>query len=149
MKSALRGAFLLPAAQLFEFSMTHLFTYGTLCVPEVMRAVIGYDLSGEPATLPDFRRRLITDCVFPGITSDAEATVIGTLFRNLDEAAMRRLDAYEAAFYQRRSVVVTAGQQRISAEVYLLPASEAWRLSETPWDEAVFVRDHLSSYLNG
>lgn len=132
--------------------MNHLFAYGTLCVPEVMRALLGFELHGEPATLRDYRRRLITDCVFPGVTAEPGSECTGTLFRNLDEETMRILDAYEASFYERRTVMVSpAGVHsdgQTLAEVYVLPESEAWRLSDEPWDQAAFVRDHLSSYLN-
>lgn len=132
--------------------MPHLFTYGTLCVPEVMRAVIGRDLAGEPAILRDHRRRLVADCVFPAITACPGSEVTGTLFRHVDPATMDKFDAYEASFYERRAVTVqldhTGVIERILAEVYLLSPTEAWRLSDELWEEAVFVREHLPTYLH-
>jgi len=128
----------------------NLFAYGTLCVPDVMHAVVGRELEGSPATLEQYRRRLISGCVFPGITAAPDEEVAGTLFLNLDEATMTRLDAYEASFYERRSVSVRSpnAADPVPAEAYVLPASEAWRLSDLVWDEAVFVREELPSYLS-
>jgi len=129
----------------------NLFAYGTLCVPQVMRAVVGRELEGSPAILEQYRRRLISGCVFPGIIAAPGEEVAGTLFLDLDAATMARLDAYEASFYERRTVSVRVlggpEDKLVSAEVYVLPASEAWRLSDDAWDEAVFIRDELPTYL--
>lgn len=122
----------------------NLFVYGTLCVPEVVTRLLGHPLVGESATLPHYRRALLEGCVFPGIVEDKTAQVSGILFRDLEPDVMSRFDAYEASFYRRVSVMLVDGT---AADVYEIPPEEAWRMSETPWDETIFRRDHLADYL--
>ncbi len=48
--------------------MTHVFTYGTLEIPEVMEAVIGKSLASAEAWAKGFAKFLLKGRIYPGMT---------------------------------------------------------------------------------
>lgn len=127
----------------------HVFTYGTLLFPEVMAAVAGRVYVAEPATLHGFARVCVRDAVYPGAVEEAGAEIRGVLYRDVDEAALRRLDRFEGETYERRRVVATCDGDltETSAYVYVVAREHRGCLDRRPWDPERFRRDHLASYL--
>jgi gamma-glutamylcyclotransferase (GGCT)/AIG2-like uncharacterized protein YtfP len=124
--------------------MTPLFAYGTLLFPEVVRAVVGRTLAGEPATLGGYLRRGVIGEIFPAIVEGGEhERVAGVLYTGLDEREWARLDRFEGDLYQRRRVAV-AGRD---AFTYVLAGPWRHRLAAEHWDPATFARDHLAVFL--
>lgn len=126
-----------------------LFCYGTLEFPPILEAVAGRRFPGRAAVLPGYRRLAVRGQVFPGIVAQAGAEVGGTLYRGLSNAHLRRLDAYENAFYRRRPLRVrdAAGGRSRLAWTYVVPALYRHRLAAADWDPAVFLRRHYARYL--
>ncbi|NCA70865.1 MAG: gamma-glutamylcyclotransferase [Sphingobacteriia bacterium] len=118
----------------------HCFTYGTLMCPEIMSAVSGRALGGEPATLLGYSRHAVRDQDYPGIKPVAGARVQGVLYRNLDTLALRRLDAFEGEQYQRATIeVILPDGHRVSADTYVIKPEHASILLPGEWDFDSFL----------
>lgn len=116
------------------------FTYGTLMCAEIMSAVRGRKLSGEPATLVGFSRHAVRDADYPGIRPAAGARVEGVLYRDLDTPALRRLDAFEGEQYQRETVeVILPDGHRLSADTYVIKPEHLSILLPEDWDFDAFL----------
>ena len=126
----------------------HVFTYGTLLFPEVMEAVAGRVFASVPATLAGFARVCVRGAVYPGAREQAGASIAGLLYRDLDAAALARLDRFEGELYERRRVrVARGGGASLDAEAYVVPARLIARLEPCAWDPKRFRREHLAAYL--
>ena len=118
-----------------------LFCYGTLELPEVMRAVAGCLPTRLPATLSGYRRAMVAGRNYPGVLP-ADDTVLGTLYLAPGRTVLARIDRFEGDEYRRRQVTVKTGNGQSRAWVYVLDPQRA-RLSEVPWDAEAFARDHM------
>jgi gamma-glutamylcyclotransferase (GGCT)/AIG2-like uncharacterized protein YtfP len=127
--------------------MTTLFAYGTLLFEPVLRAVVGRAFESRPAVLPGFVRRRVNGEIFPAIVeSDADDSVVGVLYLDLDPDAWRRLDRFEGQLYTRRPVVVRCDAEARPAQTYVLQPSFRDRLGHEPWDADSFARQHLETF---
>jgi gamma-glutamylcyclotransferase (GGCT)/AIG2-like uncharacterized protein YtfP len=131
--------------------MTHavnVFAYGTLQVPEVMRAVTGGEYPAEPAWLKDYARYCLVGRSFPGLRLKPGAETSGLLYRRIDAAALRRLDEFEDDFYRRETLtVLTESGEKAAAEVYVVPPEHYALLIERPWDLEEFLRKGLKEFM--
>lgn len=126
----------------------NLFAYGTLQLPEVMSAVAGAGFPAEPARLADHARYRLAGLPYPGLCREQGATTSGVLYRELDAAALRRLDAFEDDFYRRETLaVITASGRWIAAEVYVIPPEHEALLVREPWDLERFRVNDLPRFL--
>ncbi len=117
-----------------------LFVYGTLMSATLMEAVAGPgNLEARSATLRGYRRHPLRDNVVPFIVADAGATTDGTLWTDLTDQQIARLDVYERAFgYELSPVTVEVDGMPVAAQTYLpttrnAPGPGDWSL-ET-WEE--------------
>ena len=126
----------------------HVFTYGTLLFPEVMDAVTGRIFARVPATLAGFTRVRVRGAVYPAAREKAGASIAGLLYLDVDAAALARLDRFEGALYERRSVRVMRDDGASSAaEVYAVARAHHGRLEPRAWDPEQFRREHLATYV--
>ena len=117
------------------------FTYGSLMCAEIMSAVCGYQLVGEPATVDGFRRLSVKGEVYPGLIPRQESEVSGILYRGISGAALARLDAFEGAYYRRQSVsVFTSPEGALQAYCYVFRPQFYHLLSDEPWDFETFMK---------
>ncbi|MEM8495910.1 MAG: gamma-glutamylcyclotransferase family protein [Planctomycetota bacterium] len=124
------------------------FTYGTLMVPDVMRAVTGKRFQSRNAALHGFNRLRVRHEVYPAIVAAADASTRGRLYVGVDAANLKRLDDFEGEYYTRQSVTVTDDHGEIrQALAYVIADVHRHRLSEEPWDEAAFVEHHLPEFM--
>ena len=127
------------------------FTYGTLMVPEVMRAVTGQAYTHQRAALHGFNRFRVRHEVYTAIIAAADASTTGRLYLGVDAASLKRLDDFEGEYYTRQSVtVMVTGDhgETHQAIAYVIADAHRHRLSDEPWDEAAFVEHHLPEFLN-
>lgn len=128
----------------------NVFVYGTLLIPEIWNAVTGEPgLAARPATLPGYRIRRVRNAAYPGIVAAGDGeSVAGKVVFEVPDLALRRLDAYEDAFYRRSKVYPeTADGSRVSAQAYLVPVevAELW-LSDEPWTLEWFEANELDHF---
>lgn len=126
----------------------NVFTYGTLCFPEVMKIVSGSDFAFSPAVLPGYERRLLTGKLYPGVVERAGCSVSGCVWHDVSEEALARLDYFEDEVYERQTVeVMLGGGGKIDAVSYVIPPEAAQLLDANTWSEEDFRKLHLSGYL--
>ena len=131
--------------------LMNVFVYGTLLVPKIWNAVTQTpELESFPATLAGHVIRRVRDAAYPGIyrNPDAPDPVPGKVFLDVPASALRRLDAYEDAFYERNEVHPDiAGVGCVPAQVYLIRKEDVpMFLSEEPWTLAWFERHELDEF---
>lgn len=118
----------------------HLFAYGSLMVPEIMRAVSGDDFPSARALLGEFRRGRVQGEDFPGILPCPAESVSGVLYHDLSDRAWQRLDRFEGALYRRQAVVVDiVGRGLVSAETYVIAPAYAQLLTKEEWQFEAFL----------
>ncbi|MGE0314017.1 MAG: gamma-glutamylcyclotransferase family protein [Lautropia sp.] len=127
----------------------HLFTYGSLMFAPVWLRATGRGDIGEVATLYGHRRLVVRGETYPGLVpaaADAPAArVDGILYRDLDEADLGRLDAFEGDWYRRETRDVIVGSTRETAQVYLFLRPEL--LEDVDWSVDDFSRDGLGRFI--
>ena len=128
-------------------SRHHLYAYGTLQVPEVLRQVIGRGVASRPAVLEDYARYRLRHSVYPGIVEHPGGRVTGLVYSGIEAHEVERLDAYEGALYERRALTLWVEGEKIEALGYVLRSEHRGQLSQDPWDLEKFSREHLSGYL--
>ena len=129
-----------------------LFVYGTLLFEPVMRVVTGRCFAKLPVVLPGYQCWKVRGASYPGIIEDLgspdEQGVRGELCLHVDEHSLARLDAYEDAFYERRSVQVTVASGLVhDALCYVVPQAASHRLEPVAWQREQFEREHLENFL--
>jgi len=128
--------------------MKSLFAYGSLQLPEVVRAVLGVALEGIPAQLPGYRRCRIRDRSFPGVRPETNGNCPGILYRRIGVAHWRLLDAFEDDFYRRCSLPVQLADGGCEiAEVYVVGEESRGILLDEPWDLEQFRAQYLQRFL--
>lgn len=126
----------------------HLFAYGTLEIPEVVQIITGQRLRGVPARLEGHARYLLREQAYPGLVREDGARVSGTLYMDLDEVIMARIDEYEDTCYERRTLqVATENGMSFPAQAYVVPENARDLLSDRLWDRERFIREELDSFL--
>ena len=130
--------------------MHRIFCYGTLQVPEVMRAVTGRFYEGKKATLPGYAMYRVKDAEYPGIVPSYNRETEGTLFSGLSDEDLKVLDAFEGNFYARHSVKVDLQDGRtIAAWVYVIRQEYKDVLSNEPWHLDRFLNEGFRSFMDG
>lgn len=127
--------------------LNELFCYGTLCAPEIMRAVIGRVPPARLAVLPSFACYRVSGKAYPAVVVDQASYTEGLLYAGLTDSELKKLDAYEGAEYlrQRQTITTFPGQQSIQAWVYVIHPLCRNRLSRTPW-KAVLPQNNFCSH---
>ena len=125
-----------------------LFTYGTLEIPQVMQLVSGQDFSSAPALLKDYARYRLVAESYPGVTYDKGAEVAGTVYFDIDEVTLHKLDRYEDTCYARLGVEVTLQDgEAVEAMAYIIEEDKKDLLSEEPWDKQKFIDHDLDVFI--
>lgn len=126
----------------------HCFTYGSLMWADIMARVCGREFASEPASLADHRRHPVRGQDYPGLRAAPGGLVPGRLYRDVDEAAWARLDAFEGDEYERADVVVVlADGGTLPAQVYRFRAEFAGRLLPGDWDAEAFAREGRARFI--
>ena len=128
--------------------MDRLFVYGTLIFPQLREAVVGRALPGEPGTLRGHARRRVRGATYPAAIACEGSSVEGVVVAPVDERALRALDRFEGALYERvRLGVELAHGEEILAWVYVVPPSRADAVSNEAWSPEAFEASHLEPWL--
>jgi gamma-glutamylcyclotransferase (GGCT)/AIG2-like uncharacterized protein YtfP len=123
------------------------FTYGTLQFPEVMQAVTGLDLKPVTASLSGYQRFKIKERTFPGLIKKQGIITDGMLYRDLEEAAIERLDQFEDVMYERYLVDVQVNSETEQAFVYVTQKEYKDCLLDQEWSLEEFRSKYLKLYL--
>ena len=101
-----------------------LFVYGTLLDPACVERVTGRRYRSRPATLHGWART-IGEHGYPEIRPTADAEVEGHILDDIDDDALRALDAYEdeGLTYRRLPVSVSVDGRPTACAAYVSPTS--------------------------
>jgi gamma-glutamylcyclotransferase (GGCT)/AIG2-like uncharacterized protein YtfP len=129
----------------------NVFVYGTLLVPKIWNAVTHCpDLVSHPAVLSGYANFRVRNADYPGIVevADRNAVVSGRVFLEVSDDALRRLDAYEDTFYDRRTIIVRVPDgSELEADAYCVPVEKAAAiLSDEVWTLAWFEANALDRF---
>jgi len=128
--------------------MFKIFAYGTLQVPEVMRAVTGAVFPSEPARLHGYARYRLRNRVYPGLRRERGAFTDGVLYEDVSPDALNVLDEFEDDFYRRETLtVVTRKGIQADAEVYVVRPAYYRRLIRRNWELERFKETALREFL--
>jgi gamma-glutamylcyclotransferase (GGCT)/AIG2-like uncharacterized protein YtfP len=137
-----------PFQESFPAPAMNVFTYGSLMYPDVFAALAGERLAFEDLAVPGFERRAIAGKPYPGLRENPAASVDGRLWFGVGAGAMRMLDAFEGALYERRTLrLMSPGRGRVEAEVYVVPRDREHLLADDPWDRHRFESRYLERYV--
>lgn len=112
--------------------LINVFTYGALMFPEVWGRVVRGQYRSASATLQNYARFAIEGETYPGMIEQADATVDGVVYFDVDVADLAALDAFEGDDYRRATLAAildTGEPVSVGTYVYLPVA----RLSSRPW----------------
>jgi diaminopimelate epimerase len=124
------------------------FAYGTLEIPEIMRAVSGVLPPSCPARLDGYARGLLVGKSYPGVTERPGAATTGVLYAPVDSVALARLDAFEDDIYERRILhVTTDAGDSVAAFVYVVDSADAEQVSRVPWDACSYPEAERARHL--
>ena len=125
-----------------------LFTYGTLEIPEVMQLVAGQDFISEPALLKDYVRYKLAAASYPGIVHETGSEVTGTVYFDIDEVTLHKLDRYEDTCYQRLQVEVILQNNEVrEAMAYVVAEDQKNLLSNLAWNKQDFIEQELKAFI--
>lgn len=125
-----------------------LFTYGTLEIPEVMQLITGKQFRTVAAVLHDHARYKLKSGSYPAAVYEAGKNIKGTVYFDIDELDIRKLDRYEDFCYQRQKVdVILASGERQQVMCYVVPVEKKDELSNVDWNKERFLEEELESFL--
>lgn len=126
----------------------HLFTYGTLTLPEVMEKVTGRRFASDNASLKGYRSFIIRGHSYPGMIHTGDASTSGRVYYDIDDNALARVDTFEGEYYRRETVrpLLEDGTE-LEAFSYILADSLHYLLSDKLWSEKEFRKKYLWRYL--
>ena len=128
--------------------MTHVFTYGTLEIPEVMEAVTGKSWASAEAWAKGFAKFLLKGRIYPGMTAVQGSICSGRVYYHIDSRTLEILDAFEDDVYTREHIEVEVeGNRFLQAYVYLIRPQDRACLTSAPWQPDEFKSEHLVRYL--
>lgn len=129
--------------------MDAVFTYGTLEIPQVMKAVTGLLYQSRPAVFKGYARFLVKGEIFPGVIRDDEEETLGTLYLAVNGDSLLLIDCYEGSIYQRRAEEVrTLDGEWVTAWVYVIPETRSDLLEYTRWNKEEFVAKYMTQFIN-
>jgi gamma-glutamylcyclotransferase (GGCT)/AIG2-like uncharacterized protein YtfP len=124
-----------------------IFVYGTLLLPEIQRRVTGREFTAREARVEGFVRRRVAGETYPTAVAQPAGELVGAVLTGVDAAALRALDEYEGADYERIPVVAhLADGTPWRAWMWLLRAAASHHVGDEPWDLETFVEHHLAAF---
>lgn len=132
----------------YNESVHRLFAYGTLMIEEIMETVTGSTFKSIDALLQGHVRYRMRDVLYPGIVKNEGSVVRGTVYCDIDDDTMSRLDAFEDDVYERVVVDVLASDgDRLEACTYRIKDGYETVLTAEVWDPDEFREKHMRSFI--
>lgn len=136
-----------------NLSAMRFFFYGTLCDPDVLSLVLGYQPARQqlaPATLPGFRRKVALGQdgrrSYPVLLPAPGGLVQGQLFTPRSPEDSRRLTAYEGPEYRTRQRLVRTRRGQCAARLFL-PSPGSLRAALADWHLPAWRQHHKAGFL--
>lgn len=122
----------------------HIFTYGSLMFLRVWQSVVRGSYRSEEAIVSGYARYAIAGETYPAMIAQADATVFGIVYFDVDDADIAALDVFEGADYRRDRVLAKRGApdaESVQCEAYIY--RDAAGIMNEPWNPETFQLDHF------
>lgn len=126
--------------------MQHVFVYGTLLFPEILKGLTGRTFLTRNAELKNYKRMQVSGADYPAIVKAEGEGVKGKLLLNVDARSAELLRFYEGDDYCCQKLEVTIGLKPLKASVFVWKDSTSL-LSDTDWNIDHFRQNFLNDYL--
>lgn len=100
-------------------ALHRLFVYGTLAEPAVCAGLLGRIPAPATAELRGYARHAVRGEAYPAIVAKSNGLVKGIIYKDISQAELDALDAYEGDEYGRIRVFVETEADQIQAWVYV------------------------------
>jgi len=122
--------------------MAHIFTYGSLMFEEVWSRLVKGAYTRAPALLEGYTRRCVKNEEYP-VVFEANESVKGVLYYDVEPYDIARLDAFEGEYYERKSILL---HNCVDAEVYVLKQAYFDIIDDRKWDEEAFAQEGIKRF---
>ncbi len=122
--------------------MAHIFTYGSLMFEEVWSRLVTGRYTSAPARLEGFTRRCVKNEDYP-VVFEADDSVQGMLYYDVEPHDIATLDAFEGEYYERKTVLL---HNCIDAEVYVLKKRYFDIVEDKAWSEQAFATEGIKRF---
>lgn len=131
----------------YKYFMQHIFVYGTLQLPEIVKKLTGKTFNSIPAVLPGFRCCCIKNRDYPAVTPDDNAETAGLLLEKVDDFSLKIISFFEGDEYQLQKVTVLInGKSQVVQSFVWAKGLEL--LEDREWVFHRFEKESLEHYLN-
>ena len=127
--------------------MQHLFVYGSLLFPEIVKGLTGRTFRSIPAILPGYKRYSVEGADYPAIVKKNDARVEGKLLFDVDSKSLEIITFYEGDDYLKIPVEVNINEEKTAAHTFLWKFGLEY-LSGRNWSKERFGKESLDFYLN-
>lgn len=122
--------------------MAHIFTYGSLMFEEVWSSLVSAHYTRAPALLEGYARRCVKNEDYP-VVFEANESVQGVLYYDVEPYDVARLDAFEGEYYERKTVFL---HNCIDAQVYVLKKEYFEIIDDRLWSEEAFAKEGIKRF---
>ena len=96
-----------------------------------------------------YGRYLLKNRAYPALVHEQGTRTTGTLYLDMDAAALALLDDYEDSCYEKQTIqVLTEDRRTLDALAYILPEQRREQLSFRLWNKEEFIQDELARFLS-
>lgn len=125
--------------------MVHIFAYGTLQFPQIIKRLTGKNFAAEKAMLRGYRRLLVKGTDYPAVKKSRNSSVDGILLKDVDEKSLEQIIQFEGDEYEMVNVRVHVNGSETDAVVFAW-IREDRLLDEKDWNQQKFESDSLRFY---
>lgn len=112
----------------------------------VWRKLVQGNYLSQKATLKGYARRSVKDDEYP-VIFEANETVEGIVYYDVNDTDMVTLDTFEGEYYERTEVELLVKDTVIKACVYVLKKEYFHIIDPKPWSEALFADEGIKRFL--
>jgi len=125
----------------------HLFCYGTLMEPSIIRMVTGKEFTLQKAVLSGYSRYVVKGADYPGVVQNSVGEVDGVLCLGVTGAQLKKLDRFKGELFRRQLVRVKGPHSRVvNAWCYVVPRRASMRLSKESWSLVEYREKFMRRY---
>lgn len=126
--------------------MQHLFVYGSLIFPGILKGLTGKYFKSEKAILKGFKRCVIHGYDYPAVIPYLNSNVEGQLVFDIDKRSMEILSFFEGTDYEQIEVEVFINNEKEKALLFVWKGDLEY-LGEQDWNKKIFEQNSLSHYI--
>ena len=127
--------------------MQHIFVYGSLQLPEIVKKLTGKSFKTARAVLPGYKLCRVENCDYPAIIKKENTETKGLIIEDVDDESLNIISFYEGDEYKIQKVTVWINEKPVSAIAFVW-AKKIDLLNDREWDLQRFKQESLTNYLN-